>query len=48
MDGWNTIVSSWDGQFSGARLVSGSVSFSLASKFSVFFNTNAFHKEAHI
>ena len=25
MDGWNTIVSFWDGLFSGAMLVSGSV-----------------------
>ena len=25
-DGWNTIVSFWDGLFSGAMLVSGSVS----------------------
>ena len=29
MDGWNTIVSFWDGVFSGAMLVSGRVSCKL-------------------
>ena len=27
MDGWNTILSYWDGPFSGAMLVSGRVCF---------------------
>ena len=30
MDGWNTIVSFWDGLFSGAMLVSGRVSHCFA------------------
>ena len=33
MDGWNTIVSFWDGLFSGAIIVSGSVVICLVGDF---------------
>ena len=43
MDGWNTNVSSWDGLFFGAMLVSGSVlSIMDSSSFSLRISMNLF------
>ena len=38
MDGWNTIVSFWDGLFSGATLVSGRVFIIIHSRMEYNYN----------